>query len=177
MFSILFQYVLVKHAPWFVMEYGSLSVWSCQGLENSHHAAKNAYHKHTQHGGSKHRISPLIQTYQHWYRIIQHRFHNKDNIPVMFAEDLPSDIILQRRREASLNSSASAHHAIWRSKCIRKGRKWVPTTEGEAEVSISEVHEATLIVEDEVTISEVLEPTPVVEEGVVLVNEGVVEDQ
>jgi hypothetical protein len=30
------------HAPYFVEMYNSLSVWSCQGMEKSHYAAKEA---------------------------------------------------------------------------------------------------------------------------------------
>jgi len=70
------QYALVKHGPFFVNKYGSLLVWSSQGMEYNHHAAKVAYYRHTQHGGSKVKKSPLLQTYDYWYRIIQHRFHN-----------------------------------------------------------------------------------------------------
>lgn len=71
---------MVQHAPYFVGRYGSLAIWSCQGLENSHHAAKDAYQRHTQHSCGKSRKSPLLQTYQHWYRIIAHRFRNKENV-------------------------------------------------------------------------------------------------
>lgn len=42
-------------------------------MEKSHASAKSAYQRHTQHGGTKQRISPIVQTFQHWYRIVQHR--------------------------------------------------------------------------------------------------------
>jgi len=75
---LLLQHVIVRHAPFFVRKYGSLAVWSCQGMENSHHAAKSAYQRHTQYSGGKLKKSPLVQTFQHWYRIIAHRFRNKN---------------------------------------------------------------------------------------------------
>jgi hypothetical protein len=64
------QHILVKHAPWFVGEYGSLSVWSCQGMEKSHYAAKAAYQAYTQHGGTRNKTSAILQLYEHWYRNI-----------------------------------------------------------------------------------------------------------
>jgi hypothetical protein len=41
------EHLIIKHAPWFVENYGSLSVWSCQRLEFSRHSAKAAYFRHT----------------------------------------------------------------------------------------------------------------------------------
>lgn len=43
-------------------------------MEYSHYVAKIADQRHTQHGGRRTNKSPLVQTYQHWYRIIQNRF-------------------------------------------------------------------------------------------------------
>lgn len=60
-FYLCTQHVLIKHGPWFVEEYGSLSIWSCQGMEKSHHAAKAATQAHTQHGGTGNRTSIIIQ--------------------------------------------------------------------------------------------------------------------
>lgn len=122
------QHVFIKHAPWFVETYGSLSVWSCQGMEYSHHAAKSAYHKHTQHGGSKNKKSPLLQTYEHWFRIIQHRFHNQVVERSSCTHVGTAEEIIQKRREASLNSSAASHAAEWRARCTRVGSRWIPNT-------------------------------------------------
>ena len=95
-------------------------------MENSHHAAKNAYQRHTQHCGGRIKKRPLVQTFQHWYRIIAHRFRNKE-ITLNEAElqTLNSDAIVAARRAASVNSSANAHSALWRAKCTRIGSKWV----------------------------------------------------
>lgn len=121
-------------------KYGSLAVWSCQGMENSHHAAKTAYARHTQHSGGKTRKSPLLQTFQHWYRIIGHRFRNKSNgeatYNVNLEEMLSTQEKIQVRREASINSSAAAHSAEWRAKCTRKGRRWVPLDSAECNTTL-----------------------------------------
>lgn len=127
--------MLVKHTPWFVAQYGSLSVWSCQGMEYSHHAAKTAYQKHTQHSGGKSRKSPILQTYEHWYRIIQHRFRN---IKLQENDESRShpydiDVQIQTRRERLLASSALEHAAEWRAQCVRVGSRWVPRTDVDVE--------------------------------------------
>ena len=122
------QHVMVKHTPYFLRRYGSLAVWSCQGMENSHHAAKSAYQRHTQHFGGKVKKSPLVQTYQHWYRIIAHWFRNKDTIltAIDLEAKLQGESAILARREASRRSSAAAHSALWREKCTRVGSKWIP---------------------------------------------------
>lgn len=125
------QHTFVKHAPWFVDSYGSLSVWSYQRMEYSHYAAKSAYQRHTQHNGGKSKKSPLLQTYQHWYRIIQHRFQEQvekssERENHEGEQWLTMEAQIEKRREASLNSPAQAHHLLWRQKCHRIGSKWSP---------------------------------------------------
>jgi hypothetical protein len=107
-------------------------------MEYSHYAAKAAYQRHTQHGGGKSKKSLLIQTFQHWYRIIQHRFVEEEkksqNLPDTDVL-LEKEALIQKHRLASINSSAKAHSELWRHKCLRKGSKWVPQ---ESEVSNEE---------------------------------------
>jgi hypothetical protein len=100
-------------------------------MEYSHYAAKAAYQRHTQHGGGRTKKSPLVQTYQHWYRIIQHRFHEQmikaNATHIQNGEDhLTIEARIQKRREAYAASSANAHSSLWRQKCQRVGSKWVP---------------------------------------------------
>lgn len=95
-------------------------------MEYSHHAAKSAYHKHTQHGGSENKKSPLLQTYEHWFRIIQHRFHNQEILDNQHTDTSTIEEIIQKRREASMNSSAARHAAEWRENCTRVGSRWIP---------------------------------------------------
>lgn len=63
-------------------------------MEKSHHEAKAAYQRHTQHSGT-HGKSALLQTFEHWYRIIGHRLRNKDvldNEPVVNTDEIEGEI-------------------------------------------------------------------------------------
>lgn len=125
------QHVLVRHCPWFIDQWGSLSIWSCQAMEKSHHEAKAAYQRHTQHSGA-HGKSALLQTFEHWYRIIGHRLRNKDvldNEPVVNTDEIEGEI--QARRERYFASSAAAHWAEWRTTCTRIGSRWIPNLPSE----------------------------------------------
>lgn len=99
-------------------------------MEYSHYVAKSAYHRHTQHGGSKNKKSPLLQTYEHWFRIIQHRFHNQEILDNQHTDTSIAEEIIQKRREASVNSSAARHAVEWRENCTRVGSRWVPNNIG-----------------------------------------------
>ena len=79
-------------------------------MEYSHHAAKSAYHKHTQHGGGKKKISPLLQIYEHWYRIIHHRFRNKEMKEVGIQVAIGTQEAIQNRREVLLDASVQAYN-------------------------------------------------------------------
>ena len=86
-------------------------------MEYSHYATKVAYQRHTQHGGGRTKKSPLVQTYQCWYRIIQHRFHEKtikaNATHIQDGEDhLTIEAKIQKRREASAASSSNAHSSL-----------------------------------------------------------------
>lgn len=37
-----------------------------------------------------------------------------------------NEVRIQKKREASINSSAALHSAQWRARCQRKGSRWVP---------------------------------------------------
>ena len=123
------QHVLVKHGPWFVEKYGSLSVWSCQGMEKSHHAAKAATQSHSQHGGTEKHHSIIVQQYQWWYRCIQHRYTVRANQEFAEANAPPIDEQAigraKRRRETWHDSDARAASASWRSGREWDGRRWV----------------------------------------------------
>jgi len=100
-------------------------------MEASHHAAKATYHRHTQHFGGKYRKSPLKQTFEHWFRIIQHRLRNKEELIQNENElyDLDVEAACQVRRERSLNSSAQTHWEEWRASMKRDGSLWIPNIE------------------------------------------------
>lgn len=110
------------------MKYGSLAVWSTQGMEKSHYAAKTAYMKHSQHDGTAQHNSSILQVFQWWYRVIQHREHKKvkdkqfENNPLVIA----TRTLAANRREASLTSCAVQRWTEWRNTCQRNGSRFVP---------------------------------------------------
>lgn len=98
-------------------------------MENSHHAAKAAYHRHTQHSGGISRKSALHQTFEHWYRIIQHRFRNKELLESEVQTPQSSEDMteaLATRRARTFSSSDAAHWAEWRANCTWQGSRFVP---------------------------------------------------
>jgi hypothetical protein len=126
------QHILVKHAPWFVGEYGSLNVWSCQGMEKSHYAAKAAYQALTQHGGTRNKTSAILQLYEHWYRNIQHRFARKAERERLLAEPVDTEKAARMEccRVASNAPSAIEGRSRWHAQRVRIGRAWkVPREE------------------------------------------------
>lgn len=123
------QHVLVKHGPWFIEQYGSLSVWNCQGMEKSHHAAKASSQYHGQHGGTVARTSVIVQQYEFWYRNIQHRYAAKLQMRTSASEQvLPDPATLEcmaRRRDAWHASGAGAASEAWRESRTRQGSRYV----------------------------------------------------
>lgn len=142
------QHVLVKHGPWFVENYGSLSVWSCQGMEKSHHAAKAATQGHTQHGGTAARTSVIVQQYEWWYRCIQHRYTRKEQKRLAESRAIPVDpsaiAAAARRRDAWWASGAAEALGAWRSSRHRDGNRWVATDSGSTELAHSELDSASI---------------------------------
>jgi len=113
-------------------------------MEALHHATKAAYHRYTQHGGGRYERSPLLQTFEHWYRII-HRFQNNEDLEKSDKlVHLTNEDAMAARRERSINSSASAHWEEWRSNCTRQGFRWVPNVSEDQHVDIHE-HVANVI--------------------------------
>ena len=47
------QHILFAHGGWFMNKYGSLEMWSTQGMEKSHYRARGVFFKHTGHGSGK----------------------------------------------------------------------------------------------------------------------------
>lgn len=110
-------------------KYGSLSVWNCQGMEKSHHAAKASSQYHGQHGGTKARTSVIVQQYEFWYRNIQHRYDAKLMKRILEAEQtLPDSMVIaaaSRRRAAWYVSGAREACEAWRGGRTRQGKRYV----------------------------------------------------
>ena len=62
------QHILFAHAPYFLEEYGSLALWSTQGMERSHYQAKDVYFKNTRHGGGSTKSNALHEMFNWLYR-------------------------------------------------------------------------------------------------------------
>jgi hypothetical protein len=107
------QYVVVKHSSWFVKQYGNLAVWSTQGMEKSHYQAKTAFHKHTQHSGTAKHHSAIVQTFEWWYRVVQHKQYKIEKDEVLSTADAAAQAVKDARRQSSLSSTAVVKHAAW----------------------------------------------------------------
>ena len=64
------QHIMYNHMPFFIQKYGNPSIWNTQGMEKSHYMARNAYFRHTQHGGGKSKANSLLELHQWFYRHI-----------------------------------------------------------------------------------------------------------
>ena len=51
MVYIVWQHILYAHGAYFMNKFGSLDIWSTQGMEKYHYRAKGVYFKNTRHGG------------------------------------------------------------------------------------------------------------------------------
>lgn len=123
-FSLLWQHILYAHAAYFMNEYGSLDMWSTQGMEKSHYRARGVYFKNTRHGGGKTRSNYLIEMFNWFYR---YTFGRK----LCMEKAQTSKIAKAVRNEAKAKSSLKwragtgpARHAAWRSTRTREGKIW-----------------------------------------------------
>lgn len=111
------------------MTYGSLAVWSTQGMEKSHYVAKTSFVKHSQHNGTSLRHSAIVQSFQWWYRVIQHREIQRKRKearaknPVILAVEAAAE----KRRQTSNLSTTNARHAKWKKGCVRIGSQFIPS--------------------------------------------------
>ena len=62
------QHILNAHAAYILDEYGSLGLWSTQGMERSHYQEKAMYFKNTQHGGVITKSNALHEMFKWFYR-------------------------------------------------------------------------------------------------------------
>ena len=67
---IAMQHILYAHAAYFLDEYGSLGLWSTQGMERSHYQAKVVYFKNTRHGGGVTKSNALHEMFNWFYKTL-----------------------------------------------------------------------------------------------------------
>lgn len=120
------QHILYNHTPWFIKEYGSLSIWSTQGMEKSHYVARSRYFRHTRHGGGKNKANSLLEVFQWFYRQI---LHQKDTSAKKLAYETSDTYralqdLIAKRKSAYNNSSAKGRFYNWLGNRQREGKKW-----------------------------------------------------
>lgn len=71
------QHILYTHAVYFLDKYGSLALWSTQGMERSHYQARCSYFKNTQHGGGVVKSNALHEMFNWFYRTLGGRKRSK----------------------------------------------------------------------------------------------------
>ncbi len=65
---------------WFAKQYGSLAIWSTQGMEKTHYyQARTGYFNHTRYGGGANKANSLEELHQWTYRLM-HRTHRKEQV-------------------------------------------------------------------------------------------------
>lgn len=126
------QHIIYNHLPWFTKKYGSLSIWSTQGMEKSHYQARGAFFRHTRHGGGRIRANSLKEVFEWFYRrkILQLNMKKAaaENEEATKKERQDRDGLKLKRRTYWKNSIASARLAQWRSLRVRKNSKWISTS-------------------------------------------------
>ena len=126
------QHIIYNHAPYFARKYGSMAIWSTQGMEKTHYMARSGYFKHTQHGGGKIKSNSILELHQWQYRKLLQRAQHKKTISQSTISKALMIVNKQKRQQAWHNSSASRNHAIWRESKIRVGMKWSSASSEEA---------------------------------------------
>lgn len=124
------QHIIYNHAPCFAKTYGSLSVWSTQGMEKTHYLARTGYFKHTRHGGGKTRANSLLELHQWNYRRLFHRANQKS---LLNSSPITRVVRLHTRQRCQARwreSVAKKNLDAWRKTRIRVGRRWVSSSSG-----------------------------------------------
>ena len=121
------QHILFNHSPYFAKTYGSLSIWSTQGMEKTHYMARTGYFKHTRHGGGKDRANSLLELHQWTYRRLIHRARQKELLKHSEITRLLQHIHKEKRQRAWEDSTARELHANWRQSRVRSGKRWART--------------------------------------------------
>lgn len=118
------QHILHVHGPYFARQYGSLGIWSTQGMERSHWQARCAYQRSTQHGGGVNKSNPMKQLCQWWYRRIQVRAEARIKLGESTVSRALQEVRSSRRRAIYDCSEGRQNHANWVRQQQRQGRVW-----------------------------------------------------
>lgn len=95
-------------------------------MEKSHYECKTTFHHHTQHGGGVECHSAIIQTFEWWYRVIQHKENDKELAQLQEPSRAAAEALKDSRRQLQLSSFSQEKHALWRAKYQQDKSRWVP---------------------------------------------------
>ena len=112
------QHILYAHAPYFKDEYGSLALWSTQGMEHSHYQAKAVYFKNTRHGGGSTKSN--AQNVQLVLQELGWQGHQS-----CLQQRKIMKIVNTLRTQAYLNSRAREGLQCWVATRNRCGPRWI----------------------------------------------------
>ena len=118
---LLLQHILYAHAGYFLDEYGSLALWSTQGMERSHYQAKGSYFKNTQHGGGGKKSNALHEMFNWFYQTLGGRKSSKNRGNLRIRRTV-LNILPTRRAHMSRAGKAMRR---WMSTRHRVGSRWV----------------------------------------------------
>lgn len=113
--------------PFFIDTYGNPSIWSTQGLEKSHYMARNAYFRHTQHGGGRSKGNSVHEMFQWFYRRILQQLRKKETLRSSEVVQALKTIEKQkaRRSKAFKDSNAILQQNRWRQQKTYVNHRWV----------------------------------------------------
>ena len=115
--------------PFFIQKYGNPSIWNTQGSEKSHYMARNAYFRHTQHGGGRSKGNSLHEMFQWFYRCILQQLRKKQAL--RSSKVVQALKIIQEKKEkrskAFKNSNAILQQNRWREQKTFVNHRWVNT--------------------------------------------------
>lgn len=124
MIFVVWQHILYAHGAYFMNRFGSLDIWSTQGMEKSHYRAKGVYFKNTRHGGGLVRSNYLKEMFDWFYRTTFGRKRvmerARESLLAKEARRAAHRKLAQRWR----TSQGPVRHALWRASRIRKGKLW-----------------------------------------------------
>ena len=119
------KHILYAHGAFYMDHYGSLDIWSTQGMEKSHYQAKGVYFKNTWHGGGATHSNYLQEMFNWFFR---HTFGRTRKMEKAKKSELAKKLRMASRIAASekwKRSQAALRHAAWRSTKVRNGSVWV----------------------------------------------------
>ncbi len=105
-------------------KYGSLEIFSTQGMEKSHYRAKGVYFKNTRHGGGAMQSNYLEEMFNWFFRSTFARKLKQERARqskiAMEVRRLQHETACTKWR----NSTGPANHAAWRQHRVRVGSRW-----------------------------------------------------